>query len=507
MEASVLLEKPITRDFKTPPSTSRVLGLSLYSDRLEVRHRAEAICRKLVFAGDFLAGILGLAAALYVRFTVLGTWGTPALEGAEIIGSKRYIFGVFFGALLLNTLILCFRGYDSAALLRFRRSFPIVVRSWGAWVLTYPAISLFLGMDWKISRLFLLVGAICLCGAIPLGRLLSLRLISAIGITKAFRQRVLFVDWTDRTASVARAIQADTAHPYELVGCAPPPSNRFTKEPAIEIPSVGSYSEITTLCENKLVDIVILADGKRTEQDMLDLADICEKSMVAFMVIPSGFQVLVSGLALTTVSGVPMLGVTKLPLDRPLNAALKRAADIVGSIFGMVVSAPIIAVLALLVYLESPGPIFYRQVRVGRKGRQFKIIKIRSMKLDAEAGGKVGWSTKHDDRRLKVGSFMRRLNLDELPQFWNVLCGDLSMVGPRPERPELIENFRHDVRFYNARHNIVPGMTGWAQVNGLRGDTDLSERIRYDIYYIENWSLVFDIQIMFMTFFRWEGAH
>ena len=170
-------------------------------------------------------------------------------------------------------------------------------------------------------------------------------------------------------------------------------------------------------------------------------------------------------------------------------------------------SAPIIALYALLVYLESPGPVFYRQLRVGRRGRHFHILKIRSMNLDAENASGPRWATRFDERTLKIGAFMRRWNIDELPQFWNVLKGDLSLVGPRPERPELIKRFREEVLYYNARHNIIPGMTGWAQVNGFRGDTDLSERIRCDIYYIENWNPILDIQIMLMTFFHWEGAH
>ena len=207
------------------------------------------------------------------------------------------------------------------------------------------------------------------------------------------------------------------------------------------------------------------------------------------------------------ISGVPLLGVTQLPLNNPVNWMLKRALDVVGALVGIVLSAPAIALFGLLVYLESPGPIFYKQLRVGRRGRHFQIIKIRSMKLDAEKESGPRWATRSDARTLKIGAFMRRWNIDEFPQFWNVLKGDLSLVGPRPERPELIKKFREQILYYNARHNIVPGMTGWAQVNGFRGDTDLSERIRCDIYYIENWNPIFDLQIMFMTFFRWEGAH
>ena len=228
--------------------------------------------------------------------------------------------------------------------------------------------------------------------------------------------------------------------------------------------------------------------------------------MVHLQVIPTCFQVLLSGLHLETTSGVPVLGISRLPLDSPFNHMLKRLLDIVGSIIGLILSAPLIAVCRVLVYLESPGPIFYRQRRLGLNGKLFQIVKIRSMRLDAERDGKVGWSTKVDDRRLKIGAWMRRLNIDEVPQFWNVLRGDMSLVGPRPERPELIVNFKEVIPHYNARHGIKPGITGWAQVNGFRGDTDLTERIKYDLYYMENWTVLLEFQILLMTFFKRQGA-
>jgi lipopolysaccharide/colanic/teichoic acid biosynthesis glycosyltransferase len=170
-------------------------------------------------------------------------------------------------------------------------------------------------------------------------------------------------------------------------------------------------------------------------------------------------------------------------------------------------SPPLIALFGLLVYMESPGPIFYRQRRMGRNGQPFNIIKIRSMRLDAEAGTRVGWTVKEDPRRLRVGAFMRKWNIDEVPQFWNVLKGEMSLVGPRPERPELIENFKDEIPHYNARHNAKPGITGWAQIKGLRGDTDLGERIRADLYYLENWNVLLDFQIMALTFLRRQNAY
>jgi lipopolysaccharide/colanic/teichoic acid biosynthesis glycosyltransferase len=164
-------------------------------------------------------------------------------------------------------------------------------------------------------------------------------------------------------------------------------------------------------------------------------------------------------------------------------------------------SAPIIAVFAFLVYRESPGAVLYRQLRLGQHGRPFWIYKIRSMRLDAESDGRVGWSTAGDPRRLRIGAFMRRWNIDELPQFWNVLQGDMSLVGPRPERPELIDRFKEEISHYNARHNIKPGITGWAQVKYHYGASvdDALEKLQYDLYYIKNLSIALDLYIVFET--------
>jgi exopolysaccharide biosynthesis polyprenyl glycosylphosphotransferase len=222
--------------------------------------------------------------------------------------------------------------------------------------------------------------------------------------------------------------------------------------------------------------------------------------------VPSYFSILVSGLYLDTLSGIPILGLSRLPLDRTFNKLVKRLLDIVGAALGMLLSVPLVAIFGALVYLESPGPILYRQRRIGRNGKIFDMLKIRSMRLDAEKDGEIGWSTKDDPRRLRIGAFMRKWNIDETPQFWNVLKGEMSLVGPRPERPELIQNFKHAIPHYHVRHTVKPGITGWAQVNGLRGDTDLSQRISHDLYYVEHWNLLFDLQTMVLTFFKNTNA-
>ena len=206
------------------------------------------------------------------------------------------------------------------------------------------------------------------------------------------------------------------------------------------------------------------------------------------------------------ISGVPVLGVSALPLDCLSNRFVKRIIDIIGATVGLFLSIPLLAIFGALLNRESPGPIIYRQKRTGRNGRDFWMFKIRSMRLNAEQNG-AQWAKENDPRRLKIGAIMRKWNIDEVPQFWNVLKGDMSLVGPRPERPELIAQFKHKVAHYHARHTCLPGMTGWAQVNGWRGNTSLEERIRYDIWYVENWSVGLDLRIMILTLLRNRNAY
>lgn len=473
----------------------------------EERQSKGALWRLALLVSDTITIFGVLVLAYYVRFDVLPNGLLEQVPVEERRSLTSYAPSIILGGVLLLFLLLANGAYQIRTLLRFLHVLPLVLKSLLIWVVAVLGISRVLSFDEYLSRVYVVVSFLLLLVCLPGSRRIVQNITGRMGINRAFRQRILFVDWTEKTATIAKAALAAPSHPYDVVGCAPSITNRFSSQPPAEVQILGSYQEVRTLCEKGLVDTVILADGRHTKEDVMALARECEKNLVDFMVIPSGFQILLSCLDLTTMNGIPLIGVTKLPLHNPVNWALKRVIDMIGATIGLAISAPIICVFAALVYLESPGPVFYRQVRVGRRGRRFKIIKIRSMKLDAESKSGARWARKDDDRRLKVGAFMRRTNIDELPQFWNVLKGDLSLVGPRPERPELISLFREEILYYNARHNIVPGMTGWAQINGFRGDTDLSERIRCDIYYIENWSLILDLQIMFMTFFRWEGAH
>ncbi len=255
------------------------------------------------------------------------------------------------------------------------------------------------------------------------------------------------------------------------------------------------------LPENKLDEIAVtlsLSDYDRLEE----IVNLCEKSGVHTKFIPD-YNSLIPGKPYTEdLGGLPVINIRYVPLSNTVNAAAKRAMDIAGSFLGLVVTSPLLLVVAVLIRATSKGPIIFSQERIGRHNRPFKMYKFRTMYVQDVKEEKKGWTTKDDPRVTKVGKFLRRTSIDELPQLFNILIGDMSLVGPRPERPQYVEKFKEEIPRYMVKHQVRPGLTGWAQINGYRGDTSIRKRIEYDIYYIENWSLEFDIKIMFLTIFK-----
>ena len=458
----------------------------------------------LGFAGDILAIVGGLLLAFWLRFeTPLRLLGHQAHNAMPLQQYRGHL--IFLSATLLIVLFH-FGMYSGGRPPRLRKVYAILLTSSFVWLLGNVGLSFELFAQPIISRIYLCCACACTLATLMTWRkgfevFLHTRLIADL-----LQRRILFVGWSDQSQRLVEQIDADPKHPYQVVGCVPSPSGRYDCNPEGRVRTLGQYDDLAELLAEHVVDLVMVADLNPTRGALLDLVNSCEKEMVHLQVIPSCFQVLLSGLHLETTSGVPVLGISRLPLDSPWNQLLKRGLDVLGGAIGLVLSGPLIAIFGTLVYLESPGPIFYRQTRLGLDGKKFHIIKIRSMKLDAEAGG-IGWSRQTDARRLRIGSVMRSLNIDEVPQFWNVLKGEMSLVGPRPERPELIAQFKEQIPHYNARHGIKPGITGWAQVNGLRGDTDLVERIKCDLYYMENWNLLLEFQILLMTFFKRSNAY
>ncbi|HEY1121092.1 MAG TPA: sugar transferase [Haloferula sp.] len=455
------------------------------------------------FLGDAAVVFLSMLIAYLLRFeSRLQYIGVDDPE----ISLRAYAGHVVIGGCLMLALLANFRVHDPRNYLAIRRTFTVIVKTCAIWLVAFLGIALVLKLDPAISRAYCVIGSLIgmalLCG----WRWFLYCVLRRESFARALRQKAVFVGWNEECGRAIGRFSEGRSHQIDVHGVIVPPNRGLEAQPPDDVPVLGRYSDFRDIVRSSGADLIMAVDGCMDRHEMLLLAETCGKEFVDFKLVPSCFQILVSGLQLENFHGMPVLGIGKLPLHHAFNNALKRAIDIFGAVMGLILFGPVIAVFCMMVRMESRGPVFYRQRRIGLNGRPFNIIKIRSMKVDAESNGRPGWTVKDDPRRLKVGAFMREWNIDELPQFWNVLTGEMSLVGPRPERPELIENFKEDIPHYNVRHNIKPGVTGWAQVNGLRGDTCLRERVKFDLDYIENWNVMLDLQIMLMTFFSRKGA-
>jgi exopolysaccharide biosynthesis polyprenyl glycosylphosphotransferase len=457
----------------------------------------------LSFLGDTAVVLFVIVGAYMLRFeTPLRGIGTED----ETVNLQTYLGHVGFGSLFMMFLLANFRAHDPRNFLDIRLIFRLIVKSCALWLVCFLGITLFLKLEPEISRLFCVIASALAVVVLCVWRWILYCAMRREPIASTLRQRVLFVGWNAECERVVSRFSLGRAQSFEAVGVMAGENQNFAQQPPLDVPLLGSMDEVRDAIRQTGADMVMAVDSSLSHSRMLELAEICGKEFVDFKMVPSCFQVLVSGLQLESVHGMPVLGVGRLPLHHAFNHITKRLVDIIGATIGLALSLPVMAVFAIMVFIESPGRVIYRQRRIGLNGKPFDILKIRSMKPDAETNGKVGWTVADDPRRLRVGAFMRAWNIDELPQFWNVLKGDMSLVGPRPERPELIEDFKEEIRHYNVRHNVKPGVTGWAQVHGLRGDTCLRERVKFDLDYIENWNFLLDFQIMVMTFFKRKGA-
>ena len=317
---------------------------------------------------------------------------------------------------------------------------------------------------------------------------------------RTYLRRALVVGHEELAHRVIKTIQQHPEAGLTIVGiAAESPRLLGTRLDGIEV--LGTDREVGEIMQREHIDQLIIALSFRAYEAVEGVLAQVENEPVEVMLVPdlSRYQSLHCGVE--DLAGIPALTLQGAPLYG-WNAVLKRGLDLCMSSAALVLCAPLMAIIALLVKLSSPGPVLYRQRRMGLDCRPFTLLKFRSMHADAEPPGTPIWSTKNDERCTRVGGWLRRLNLDELPQLINVLKGEMSLVGPRPERPEFIEQFRQGIPRYMLRHKIQAGMTGWAQIHGYRGDTSIEERLRCDLEYIQRWSLRFDLQIIFLTLIK-----
>ncbi|HMD61314.1 MAG TPA: sugar transferase [Opitutaceae bacterium] len=468
------------------------------------REKAYGLCA-LLLMGDWMFACLAVFAGLAVRDWQRNGWVLAPIELFDH-WSPIALWSLCGGGLFAWFMVM-FKTYEVSNLYNLRRWSKNFVRSLFLWAV---AVWAFIGLFQVTSfapRLGAIYCILALTVSVTLWRLVSFIFLIQPDVKEAASSRVIVVGWNDKVAHLRKAMRRDLSQLGEIIGCVPMPGGHFAAKPPPELAVLGDYSEIPRLVVECNANSIILSDVSCPAREIQDLIGFCQREMIGFKMVPEYFPALNSGLQVQALSGVPLLGVSELPLDRTLNRMVKRVVDIVGALAGLCISAFIIPPFALMVYLESPGPVFYRQRRTSRGGRTFDIYKVRSMRIDAESGSGAVWCKRDDPRRLRIGTFMRKFNIDELPQFWNVLKGDMSLVGPRPERPELILKFKDEIPNYNARHEVRTGLTGWAQIHGLRGDTDLRKRIEADLYYLENWNVFIDLYCIIATLFRVKNAH
>lgn len=355
------------------------------------------------------------------------------------------------------------------------------------------AIITLLWRDFNYHRMFVAVAWVLSVGLLTVGRLVHARVQWRVQARGVGDDRVLLVGAGETGQMILQKILTNPKLGFQVVGVV----DNGNRRGALNAPVLGTFADIPRIIDEYLVDEVIIGLPESSHQEIVGIISLCEREKVGIRVFPDVFQIMASEVTIGDLGGLPLLTIRDVALQG-WRLTLKRGMDILFSAIGLILLSPVMLFIAVLIKLDSPGAVFYSQERMGLDAHPFRMIKFRSMRQDAEKQG-PGWTTEDDPRRTKLGSFMRRFNIDELPQLINVLVGDMSLVGPRPERPVYVEQFRQRIPRYMDRHREKAGMTGWAQVNGLRGDTSIAERTKYDLWYIENWSLTLDIKIILRT--------
>jgi Undecaprenyl-phosphate glucose phosphotransferase len=369
-------------------------------------------------------------------------------------------------------------------------------------VLSLATNSVLLGADFIYSRQVLLIGWFLAIFFVTVLRLLYSVAVGEMRKHGLDRARVLVVGAGPTAAVVVDRLDRHRTIGYEVVGVVE--NTRDGRQFGANVgraPVLGSINRLPQIVRKHKVDEVIVALSGASDQQLREIIELIQDESVSVKIYPDAFQLMTQNeVSVAELSGLPLLTVKDVAL-RGWNRKVKRAFDVLFSATVLIITAPLLMVIAVLVKLSSPGPVFFIQTRVGLDGTPFQLVKFRTMRvLDNDgANGKAAWTVENDPRRTSIGSFLRRFSLDELPQFYNVLIGEMSVVGPRPEQPEYVKEFAAQIPQYLRRHREKAGITGWAQVNGLRGDSSIELRTKADLYYVENWSLLFDLKIIVRT--------
>jgi len=420
-------------------------------------------------------------------------------EGAGVLPMETYFYALAF---IIPGWIIIYYAFN---LYTSKRTSKQRYEIWGIIKANTTGVSAFLIVLYLVNQPYFSRGMILVFFVINI-ILTSIFRVILRNALKFFRRKgynikhVLLVGYSRAAEEYIKRIVDNPQWGYDVVGILDDEVPAGTLFKGVKV--LGRIDNIyEILPENKLDEIAItlsLKDYDRLEE----MVSTCEKSGVHTKFIPDYNSLVPSQPYTEDLVGLPVINIRYVPLTNPFNAFVKRIMDIVGSLIGIIITSPLLIIVAILVKCTSRGPIIFKQQRVGLHNRNFNMYKFRTMKLQEASDEEKAWTIKDDPRVTKVGRFLRRTSIDELPQLFNILVGRMSLVGPRPERPLFVDKFKEEIPRYMVKHQVRPGLTGWAQINGYRGDTSIRKRIEYDIYYIENWTLGFDIKICFLTIFK-----
>ena len=364
----------------------------------------------------------------------------------------------------------------------------------------YFAFLIFIQKENDISRWFYLIfGALNLIFGLALRYVIS-KVLRTIRRRGKNLKHVLLVGYSRATEGYIDRIKQNPEWGYWIHGILDDNVVLDTDYKGIKV--IGSILDLGQIIEENDYDEIVITLGLSEYEKLESIVNVCEKTGVHTKFVPDYNNMVSTVPYIEDLYGLPVINIRNVPLTNTINLFIKRMMDIVLGFIALVLGLIPMLIIAIIIKCTSKGPVIFSQVRVGKHGREFKMFKFRSMYLEDPEKEKDEWTTKGDKRVTPIGKFIRKTSLDELPQLFNVLGGSMSLVGPRPERPQFVEKFREEVPRYMVKHQVRPGMTGWAQIKGYRGDTSIKKRIEYDLYYIENWSVGLDIKILFLTIFK-----
>ena len=471
---------------------------------MRIRDTSDVLASCAAIAGDALAVFIGFLLATWLRFDS----GLIPLfhDQLPVHLYSMYAQGALVGAFLFLLIFQSLGLYIRPQIGTFGDKIPRLVHGVLLGLLVAVALAFVLRTEPPFSRMTVLVSVVTVLSLVLLERYALFRWELHLARHRCVVNRVAIVGADAIAARLKKALKQEPRLGARVVAF----FQTHAGEAHPDIPREllkGTLDDLRAFIESNQADQVILTDTTIDHARTIELILLCEQSLVTFTLVPDLLYVMTGRVDMSTIAEIPLLGVSRWPLDNFWNRLIKRAEDVLGALFGLIFVSPLLLVFAVLIKRDLPGPVFYRQERCGESGRPFRLIKFRTMIADAEATTGPVWAVENDPRRTRIGAFLRRHNLDELPQLWNVLKGEMSLAGPRPERPCFVEQFKEEISRYMWRHASKPGLTGWAQVSGLRGNTDIRERIKYDLYYLENWSLAFDFKILVKTLFSRENAY